>query len=102
MMNSDPFDSPMDDIPTLSEEAEAAMALQYEQEEEAKKLASKTDTEIQIDQLYDLLDNAKLNSWEIGFCTSCLSWLEKNPLLNKLSFKQKDVLGKTVSKYFCS
>jgi len=102
MMNSDPFDSPMEDIPTMSERDEDAYNAHMNAIAEAASLAVKTDTEIQIDQLHDLLANAKLNSWESGFCQSCLAWLEKNPAINRLSFKQKDVLGKTVSKHFHS
>jgi len=59
----------------------------------------KTDKEIQIDHLEQLLSYNKINSWERGFCTSCLTWLQSKPDA-QLSYKQKDVLGKTVSKHF--
>lgn len=67
--------------------------------EDSVAIEKKSDKEIQIDHLEQLLSYSKINSWERGFCTSCLTWLQSKPDA-QLSYKQKDVLGKTVSKYF--
>lgn len=58
-----------------------------------------TDEELQMDQLNQLLSSSVLNSWERGFCGSCLLWLKSKPG-NQLSYKQKAVLAKTVEKHF--
>lgn len=91
-------DIPMDNIPTMSEEAEAALALMQQQEQEALSIRAKTEQEIQLDWLNQLLTTCKLNSWEKGFCESCQTWLSKS-VTNRLSYKQKDVLLKVFEKY---
>ena len=94
----DDFDNiPMDNVPTVSD-AEAYE--EYMDEEEAKaEAASKTESEQAIEDLEALTSSSKLNSWERGFCESCLLWLNRHPA-NKLSYKQKDVLTKTYNKHF--
>lgn len=67
----------------------------YETVEEIKK----TDKEIQIEQMEELLSSRKCNSWERGFCDSCLAYLRSKDTA-QLSFKQKYVLEQTVKKYF--
>ena len=101
-------DIEMDNVPTLSEQAEADL-IRFNQLEEAKlitealeeqaALAPKTEQEIMADQIHQLLDSARLSSWERGFCESTSAYLANHPN-NKLSYKQKDVLAKMVNKYF--
>jgi len=94
------FDSPMEDIPTLSEKEEALMTkmIEAEQEYEAAADAFKTDQDIQLDNIDQLLRTCSLSSWERGFCTSIEAYL-KAKIGNRLSFKQKDVLANLVEKY---
>lgn len=87
---------PMDNVPLMKED------ISFEDDDlttvqpEADK---KTDKDIQIDQLEQLLSYRGINSWERGFCGSCLNWLKSKPEA-QLSYKQKDVLAKTVDKHF--
>jgi len=90
--NMDAFD--VDDIDGINTTDEDRVATR-----DALDRDTKTDKEIQIDNLEQLLSYSKINSWERGFCTSCLTWLKSKPDA-QLSYKQKDVLGKTVAKHF--
>lgn len=85
----DPFDVPMDSIPTVND-------LDVREEEPTMP---KTDAEIQIEHMAQMLASGQLSSWETGFCQSCTKWLAADPYKNYLSYKQKDVLGKLVTKY---
>lgn len=49
-------------------------------------------------RLVTLLDDAILNEWEQGFCTSVLNFLNRYPSQN-MSAKQEAVLEKTWKKY---
>lgn len=91
-------DIPMDNVPTLSEQDEAALAEQMRIEQEAASIHIKSEQDIQLDCLNQLLTTCKLNSWEKGFCESCQSWLQKS-VNSKLSYKQRDVLTKVFEKY---
>lgn len=92
-------DIPMDDVPSMSEEDELKLQVLRQQEQEAAAIKSKTEQEIQLDWLNQLITSSSLNSWERGFCTSCEQWLQKS-VTNRLSYKQKDVLLKVFEKYF--
>jgi hypothetical protein len=80
----DPFDMDMDSIPDAPDDS--------------NEVAEKTDSEIQIDQMEQLLSSKRCNTWERGFCDSCLLYLKSKPNA-QLSYKQKDVLAKTWDKY---
>lgn len=90
----DPFDMDMDAIPDAPDTADDNL---YSTEEDRAN-EKKTDSEIQIDQMEQLLASKRCNTWERGFCDSCLRFL-KSKRDAQLSYKQKDVLAKTWAKY---
>ena len=83
----DPFDIDMNDVADIEEA-----------DDDLCKPEEKTDSEIQIDQMEQLLSSKRCNTWERGFCDSCLRYLRSKQGA-QLSYKQKDVLAKTWAKY---
>jgi len=85
---------PFDEYASINMDSIQEADMPEPEQEEVKE----TDREIQIDSLEQLLSAKVCNTWERGFCDSCLSWL-KSKADAKLSYKQKDVLTKTLFKY---
>ena len=87
----DPFDMDMDSVEDISD-GEDIDGIDTTDEDRiairnALEADKKTEQEIQLDQMDQLLKSRKCNTWERGFCDSCIAYL-KSKRDAKLSYKQ--------------